>query len=393
MLSKEQALSLFRERRDRTAVIRLPREGGLYRRQEVISAITDVVNRGSFMSVGQLENNLRWEVVFSRHEEKNKLLASNLSVKGFAATVENLHLVQRRLRLTRIPMCVPHEYVINLLAQRKIQVKHMSYQIDKSDGLQSNTRIATVETDSWDNVPDVLPWSLDGLRGTALVFLQGRPPRCHRCGERGHKFFQCPYPYCTRCRKVGHTADEDCGPQTYAERMTGDLRASADDDLELQGEEQDEEHLESAARGDNPENREPTTAPIDQPSSATTDALTVTANDERQTDTTKDMAAADSSDGGGDGDEESVSEANDEGFRQPRDQRRRRRRTNKRAAASGGSASGDEHSKKRRESDVESDVESKSVDRASSRRQSPRLDPASGRRHSRSRLPTSRRQQ
>jgi len=71
MLSKEQALSLFRERRDRTAVIRLPREGGLYRRQEVISAITDIVTRGSFISVGQLENNLRWEVVFSCHEEKN----------------------------------------------------------------------------------------------------------------------------------------------------------------------------------------------------------------------------------------------------------------------------------------------------------------------------------
>jgi len=44
------------------------------------------------MSVGQLENNLRWEVVLNRQEQKEKLLACNLTVKGFAAmeTIQKL---------------------------------------------------------------------------------------------------------------------------------------------------------------------------------------------------------------------------------------------------------------------------------------------------------------
>jgi len=51
MLSKEQAMSLFHKRHQRTAVIQLSREGGLY-----------------------------------RHKEKEKLLACNLTAQGFIAT-------------------------------------------------------------------------------------------------------------------------------------------------------------------------------------------------------------------------------------------------------------------------------------------------------------------
>jgi len=65
----------------------------------------------------------------------------------------------------------------------------IEYETDKSDGLPSNTRSIVVDTENWENIPDLLPWSFDGFRGVALIYLQGRPPRCYRCHERGHKFY------------------------------------------------------------------------------------------------------------------------------------------------------------------------------------------------------------
>ena len=382
MLSKQAAMELFRERRDKTVVVRLPRIRELYHRKDIVGALKRVVG-DNIDSVGQLESNLRWEVVLRDISAKQKLLSSSkLPIGDYEASLEPLYYSQRRLRITRIPMCVPNEYIACLLSDRHVNVVRMSYHVDPVDGLQTNTRIATVTTESWENVPDNLSWELDGLRGTALLFLQGRPPRCHRCSERGHKFFECPYPFCTRCRKVGHT-EEGCGPRTYAQSATVEAR---NEEMELQGDESEHEvQLQDDAVGGK------TSTETEQ---ATASAETV--DDKEQPATSNDIVPStdnDSSDGGGDdGDGETASEAPaDDGYRQSREQRRRHRRTKKRAAASGGSANGDGSTKKRKDHESEADsdrpTKSKSVDRAAP------LDPTLGRQRSFSRIPTGRRQQ
>jgi len=58
--------------------------------------------------------------------------------------------------------------------------------------------------------------AFDSLKGVALLFLQGRPPKCHRCNERGHKFFECVRPYCRRCHRVGHQESDECR-RSYAQ--------------------------------------------------------------------------------------------------------------------------------------------------------------------------------
>jgi len=80
-------------------------------------------------------------------------------------------------------MCVPNGYISSLLANHRVKVTRIDYEKNREDGLTLNVRIATVEASDWDLVPDTLPWSFDGLEGTALIFLQGRSPRCHRCQE------------------------------------------------------------------------------------------------------------------------------------------------------------------------------------------------------------------
>ena len=130
-------------------------------------------------------------------------------------------------------MCVPNGYISSLLANHRVKVTRIDYEKNREDGLTLNVRIATVEASDWDLVPDTLPWSFDGLEGTALIFLQGRSPRCHRCQERAHKFFECDRPYCRRCRRVGHEESEACNRRTYAQ-TAGREQEVDQDDMDLQ---------------------------------------------------------------------------------------------------------------------------------------------------------------
>jgi len=398
-------MRMFNDRRDRTVVLRLPpRRDGFHQRKDVLSGIKRVLRADNIEALGQLENNLRWEVVLSNETAKQRLLASpKLPVGDVDATLEPLFHTTRRLRITRVPMCIPNEYLRSLLTQRKVKVFRMELEVNREDGLMSNTRTAIVSTDDWDNVPDRLSWELGGLRGAALLYLQGRPPRCYRCLERGHKFYECPYPFCTRCRRVGHTEDDGCGPLSYAERTTRDTRRDDIDDIddmELQGddiEEQTEEtgqteagasqNLESAETKETDEQALPDNAATATASAAPPD----TAADNTTDIVTNAAMTADANSSGDEGDDEgheTASEApQDDGYRQSREQQRRQRRSKKRAATSGDSADGDGLLKKRQDTGVASDVEpkSRSVDE-------PQLDPTRGRRHSYSKIPTGRRQ-
>jgi len=67
----------------------------------------------------------------------------------------------------------------------------LDYEITKHDGLLTNVRVGLI--DDWDaeSALHVWPWSFDGQSGRGLLFVQGRPPKCHRCGDRTHKVAQC----------------------------------------------------------------------------------------------------------------------------------------------------------------------------------------------------------
>jgi len=54
----------YRYQKKRTAVITLSKESGLYRRQDIISAVESCVGSGKILGLGQLENNHQWEVVY-----------------------------------------------------------------------------------------------------------------------------------------------------------------------------------------------------------------------------------------------------------------------------------------------------------------------------------------
>lgn len=97
----------------------------------------------------------------------------------------------RKIRLLRVPTCVPNEFLVSRLQALGVAVRSLTNEISKEDGLMSNVRVGTIECKDVNAVPDVMQWSLDGLSGTALVFVFGRPPKCYRCGDRTHKVAQC----------------------------------------------------------------------------------------------------------------------------------------------------------------------------------------------------------
>jgi len=384
MNSKAVAMDIYRQTRDRTAVIDLIKEGSLYKRCDVIQTVVDCVGRNKISSVGQLENNLSWEVVFTDVAAKDVFVGGNHKVKGHDAVVRDLRRSARRLRIQRVPRCVPNEFLVHLLSQRGIKVISITYETDKIDGLPSNVRSVMVDTNDWDNVPDLLPWSFDGFQGVALIFLQGRPARCYRCRERGHKFFDCPHPYCRRCRTTGHMESEDCASRrSYAQTITGARADPTTEDMDLQDEEEQEVETNQPEQQERIDWYEQTVREEQQ------HAETANADSARQQDTTTSTAVAialdsDTADDdepadGVDGDDESGTAADNDSFRKPISRVQRQSRSKKRAVAVSESSqlvvSGSDMEtttkKSRKLSEQMSDVE---------------LDPTSGRRHSRTRV-------
>jgi len=68
-----------------------------------------------------------------------------------------------------------------------------------------------------------------GLIGSILIIMIGRPPKCLRCSQRGHRKFKCTAPYCFACRRVGHLESDGCPVQTYAARVSGNVAGHEED--------------------------------------------------------------------------------------------------------------------------------------------------------------------
>ena len=85
-------MDLFRDRSERTVVMRLPRGGNLYRRKDVLAGVKRAIRSDKIDALGQLENNMRWEVVLSDGATKQRLLSSpKLPVGDYEATLEPLY--------------------------------------------------------------------------------------------------------------------------------------------------------------------------------------------------------------------------------------------------------------------------------------------------------------
>lgn len=194
---KIAAMSLYGDRRRRTAVIRLDRSItglGVVRRADVLEMLDKAVRRQSVEAVGQLQNNSTWEVLFRDIETKMQFERQEHLVNERPTHVIDLLPPTRKIRLLRVPTCVPNEFLVSRLQALGVAVRSLTNEISKEDGLMSNVRVGTIECKDVNAVPDVMQWSLDGLSGTALVFVFGRPPKCYRCGDRTHKVAQCIAP-------------------------------------------------------------------------------------------------------------------------------------------------------------------------------------------------------
>jgi len=62
-MSREAAMLLYGERRRRTALVYLDRDGGTYKRSDVLSMLEITVSLRMVEAVGQLQNNWTWEIV------------------------------------------------------------------------------------------------------------------------------------------------------------------------------------------------------------------------------------------------------------------------------------------------------------------------------------------
>jgi len=302
-------------------------------RRDVIGVLEEVFgsDKSKILSIGELQPR-RWEVVLADDSAVSTIIRkSSVTFRGKMVRFEVLRRQPRRLRVKRVPSCIPHEYVAELLARYRIKVMNITFERDPDDGIATNTRLALINADDWELVPDVLPWSFDGLRGSALLFLAGRPPCCHRCHDRGHQVKDCPVPYCRVCRRTGHVSSEECHNrrETYAERVAASATMNADDDADHDDGMQDGQLLESGTQSwsEMAEQQSSEMMPTDPPVCAGDSMPVISAE----------YSSDDDDQQGKQGDVESDTtdtqvELDADGFRRPTDHIRRQQRAKKRFA-------------------------------------------------------------
>ena len=114
-----------------------------------------------------------------------------------------------------LPYYVPITTITEQLERDGAKVIKTVQEKDKETGLMTNIWNLSTEVDNPEQVQDRMRWSFEGMTGSMLMNMNGRPPKCLRCAERGHRKFECA----ARCRKVGHAESDSCPTQSYAARM------------------------------------------------------------------------------------------------------------------------------------------------------------------------------
>jgi len=209
--SSNTTSSVYRERMEKTVVVTLPPEGKPYLRPEIVSLVVNAVGNSAVEAIGQRERNLQWEITFKSVELKHKFVSKeNLEIKGHPVRISGIRRSTVRMRVFYVPFYIPTTVITQQLENVGVTILNAFTEKDKEANCNTNVRNIVVECDKPDIIPDRMSWEFDGLKGQALINVSGRPPRCLRCNERGHKKFQCEAPYCKACRRVGHEESNLC---------------------------------------------------------------------------------------------------------------------------------------------------------------------------------------
>ena len=131
------AMTMYGERRRCTAVLQLDK--GVVR-SEILGMLEKDIDKRTVMAVGQLSNNSR-EVVFQDEQIKQQFATSVHEIGGRRVTIADLQRSTRRIRILHVPMCIPSEFLTDILRDSGVQVKHIGYAVDKVDGLMSNVYV------------------------------------------------------------------------------------------------------------------------------------------------------------------------------------------------------------------------------------------------------------
>ena len=131
-----------------------------------------------------------------------------------------------RMRVHWVPLHVHNSCVLGWLERDLgIRVKAIDFAYHpKYNTLKTTTRLITYSNEKRVAIPDFAQASLGAVSQRVLISINGRPPLCLRCGQRGHVRATCKAAKCTNCHQFGHLA-EACqqveSQKTWAQKAAG----------------------------------------------------------------------------------------------------------------------------------------------------------------------------
>ena len=187
----------------RTVVVKLESGEGVAR-ATFLDQLDSKLGLGNLKALGTAGNNKEWHITLKSIEHAESLVSSGPTIQGKSAKLEILSPSTFRVRLFWLPFHVDNEDVKVWFATMGIKVKEI--RMEKS-ALSRIKHVATLTREiicsgvhaegARDRLPDV-----GTRRFRVLVTVQGRPAKCHKCGERGHMRRSCTY--CVHCRSHTH---------------------------------------------------------------------------------------------------------------------------------------------------------------------------------------------
>jgi len=142
-------MDLYRQRRDRTVLVSC-NEGEILCRQDIIRITGELFgsDKTKIISIGELHPR-RWEIVLTDDYVVSNVMRKARVVLGERVfSFQQLRRQPRRLRVKRIPMCIPHDHIVALLETYGIKVRDIKYERDPEDGITTNTRLVLVDVDT-----------------------------------------------------------------------------------------------------------------------------------------------------------------------------------------------------------------------------------------------------
>jgi len=133
-MSKKAAMALYCDRRQRTAVLQLDGTQ-TYRRADVVAIVSQTVGCTKVEAVGQLQNNYTWEVVFRDEAAKKLFVDREIAVRGMKVSVVEIQRRVHRMRILRVPTCIPNEYLASRMNGMGMVVRDVMNEVNPDDGL------------------------------------------------------------------------------------------------------------------------------------------------------------------------------------------------------------------------------------------------------------------